>query len=267
MNSLVKRFSVIARSLFYYERRKILMEKIYHITERTSLAKIFSEGLKPQIGTRSKKAHEKKPLICITDEIDLPQWILIFTKRRLIRNVAVLEINKEFLKHRTVAWKCNANEEEGALFEEIPPQYLKEIPVPKITRKQLWNFYFTCLHDLAYLCYDLLNYFYNPDIFNGYPNFYNGAIKDAKNIINSLDSAAQYFSPDSPSRKKIHNELIHYWKEYSLFNNYKILICKNFKGERYYSALDLFEDKSIVQLRDWVKTNLDLELLEKSIAL
>lgn len=75
------------------------------------------------------------------------------------------------------------------------------------------------------------------------------------------------FSQGSPDRKKIHKELIDYWKNYSLFNNYRILIGKNDRGERYYSALDLFSDESIVQLRDWVKTNLDLELLEKSVEL
>ena len=50
-------------------------------------------------------------------------------------------------------------------------------------------------------------------------------------------------------------------------NNYRILISKNDRGERYYSVLDLFNDEPIIQLRDWVKTNLDLDLLEKSVVL
>lgn len=83
----------------------------------------------------------------------------------------------------------------------------------------------------------------------------------------SLDDAEQCFSPGSPDREKIHKELIDYWKNYSLFNNYKILIGKSDRGERYYSALDLFNDEPIIQLRDWVKTNLDLDLLEKSVVL
>lgn len=239
----------------------------YHITERSALAQIHSEGLKPQIGKRSEKAHESKPLIYITDGIDLPQWILIFTKRRLLNNIAILEISDDFLEDRTVIWRCNANEEEGTLFEEIPPQYLKEIPIPKITQKQLWNYYFSCLHDLAYICYDLLDYKYRPELFSGNPDFYNGAVRDAQNVLMSLDGAEQYFSPGSPDREKIHEELIDYWKNYSLFNNYRILISKNDRGERYYSALDLFNDEPIIQLRDWVKTNLDLDLLEKSVVL
>ena len=82
-----------------------------------------------------------------------------------------------------------------------------------------------------------------------------------------MDGAEQCFSPGSPDREKLHKELIDYWKNYSLFNNYKILIGKSDRDERYYSALDLFNDEPIIQLRDWVKTNLDLDLLEKSIVL
>ena len=164
-------------------------------------------------------------------------------------------------------WRCNTNEEEGTLLEEIPPQYLKEISMPKITQKQLWNYYFSCLHDLAYLCYDLLDYKYRPELFSGNPDFYNGAVRDAQNVLMSLDGAEQCFSPGSLDREKIHKELIDYWKNYSLFNNYKILIGKSDRGERYYSALDLFNDEPIIQLRDWVKTNLDLDLLEKSVVL
>lgn len=92
-------------------------------------------------------------------------------------------------------------------------------------------------------------------------------IRDAQNVLMSLDGAEQCFSPGSPDREKIHKELIDYWKNYSLFNNYKILIGKSDRGERYYSALDLFNDEPIIQLRDWVKTNLDLDLLEKSVVL
>lgn len=153
------------------------------------------------------------------------------------------------------------------MFEEIPPQYLKEIPMPKITQKQLWNYYFSCLHDLAYLCYDLLDYKHRPEFFSDNPDFYNGAVRDAQNILMSLEGAEQCFNPESSDREKIHKELIDYWKNYSLFNNYKILIGKSDRDERYYSALDLFNDEPIIQLRDWVKTNLDLELLEKSIVL
>lgn len=253
--------------MFFKDSTTIQPNCAYHITERSALAQILSEGLKPQIGKRSEKAHESKPLIYITDGIDLPQWILIFTKRRLLNDVAILEISDKFLEGRTVVWRCNANEEEGTLFEEIPPQYLKEIPIPKITQKQLRNYYFSCLHDLAYLCYDLLDYKYNPELFSDNPDFYNGAMRDAQNVLMSLDGAEQCFSPGSPDREKIHKELIDYWKNYSLFNHYKILIDKSDRGDRYYSALDSFSDESIVQLRDWVKTNLDLELLEKSVVL
>lgn len=256
------------RMMFFKDSSTIHPNGAYHITERSALAKILSEELKQQISKRSEKAHESKPLIYLTDGIDLPQWILIFTKRRLLNDIAILKINDEFLEHRTVVWRCNANEEEeGTLFEEIPPQYLKEIPMPKITQKQLWNYYFSCLHDLAYLCYDLLDYKHSPELFNDNPNFYNGAVRDAQNVLMSLDGVEQCFSPESPDREKIHKELINYWKNYSLFNNYKILIGKSDRDERYYSALDLFNDEHIIQLRDWVKTNLDLELLEKSIVL
>ena len=255
------------KMMFFKDSTTIQPNCAYHITERSAFAQILSEGLKPQIGKRSEKAHESKPLIYITDGIDLPQWILIFTKRRLLNDVAILEISDKFLEGRTVVWRCNANEEEGTLLEEIPPQYLKEIPMPKITQKQLWNYYFSCLHDLAYLCYDLLDYKYRPELFSGNPDFYNGAVRDAQNVLMSLDGAEQCFSPGSPDREKLHKELIDYWKNYSLFNNYKILIGKSDRDERYYSALDLFNDEPIIQLRDWVKTNLDLDLLEKSIVL
>lgn len=252
---------------FFKDSSTINPNGAYHITEKRALAQILSEGLRPQIGKRSEKAHESKPLIYITDGIDLPQWILIFTKRRLLNDIAILEISDEFLEHKTIVWRCNANEEEGTLFEEIPPQYLKEIPIPKITQKQLWNYYFSCLHDLAYLCYDLLDYKYNPELFSDNTDFYNGAMRDAQNVLMSLDGAEQCFSPGSPDREKIHKELIDYWKNYSLFNHYKILIDKSDRGDRYYSALDSFSDEPIVRLRDWVKINLDLELLEKSVVL
>ena len=91
-------------------------------------------------------------------------------------------------------------------------------------------------------------------------------------FVNSVSSASfiterTALAKEVQTREKIHNKLIYYWKEYSLFNNYKILIGKNDEGERYYSALDLFDNKPITQLRNWIKTNLDLELLEHSIAL
>lgn len=198
--------------MMFFKDSTIHPNGVYHITERSVLAQILSEGLKPQIDKRSEKAHESKPLIYITDGIDLPQWILIFIKRRLLNDIAILEISDEFLEGRTVVWRCNVNEEEGTLLEEIPPQYLKEIPMPKITQKQLWNYYFSCLHDLAYLCYDLLDYKHSPELFNDNPNFYNGAVRDAQNVLMSLDGAEQCFSLGSPDREKIHKELIDYWK-------------------------------------------------------
>lgn len=113
------------RMSFFKDSSTIHPNGAYHITEKRALAQILSEGLRPQIGKRSEKAHENKPLIYITDGIDLPQWILIFTKRRLLNDVAILEISDKFLEGRTAVWRCNANEEEGTLLEEIPPQYLK----------------------------------------------------------------------------------------------------------------------------------------------
>ena len=70
--------------------------------------------------------------------------------------------------------------------------------MPKITQKQLWNYYFSCLHDLAYLCYDLLDYKYRPELFSGNPDFYNGAVRDAQNVLMSLDGAEQCFSQELP---------------------------------------------------------------------
>ena len=66
--------------MFFKDSTTIQPNGAYHITERRALAQILSEGLRPHIGKRSEKAHENKPLIYITDGIDLPQWILIFTK-------------------------------------------------------------------------------------------------------------------------------------------------------------------------------------------
>lgn len=64
--------------MMFFKDSTIHPNGAYHITERSVLAQILSEGLKPQIDKRSEKAHESKPLIYITDGIDLPQWILIF---------------------------------------------------------------------------------------------------------------------------------------------------------------------------------------------
>ena len=95
---------------FFKDSSTIHPNGAYHITERSALAQILSEGLRPQIGKRSEKAHESKPLIYLTDGIDLPQWILIFTKRRLLTDIAILEISDEFLEHRTIVCRFNENE-------------------------------------------------------------------------------------------------------------------------------------------------------------
>lgn len=59
--------------MFFKDGSTIHPNGAYHITERSALVQILSKGLKPQIGKRSEKAHESKPLIYITDGIDLPQ--------------------------------------------------------------------------------------------------------------------------------------------------------------------------------------------------
>lgn len=50
------------RMMFFKDSTTIQPNCAYHITERSALAQILSEGLKPQIGKRSEKAHESKPL-------------------------------------------------------------------------------------------------------------------------------------------------------------------------------------------------------------
>lgn len=47
---------------FFKDSSTIHPNGAYHITERSALAQILSEGLRPQIGKRSEKAHESKPL-------------------------------------------------------------------------------------------------------------------------------------------------------------------------------------------------------------
>lgn len=50
------------RMMFFKDSSTIHPNGAYHITERSALAKILSEGLKQQISKCSKKAHESKPL-------------------------------------------------------------------------------------------------------------------------------------------------------------------------------------------------------------
>lgn len=48
--------------MMFFKDSTIHPNGAYHITERSVLAQILSEGLKPQIDKRSEKAHESKPL-------------------------------------------------------------------------------------------------------------------------------------------------------------------------------------------------------------
>lgn len=64
------------------------MITLYHITDKSNIGYILSQGLVPQIGNNSRLLHEHNPCIYLTDEKSIPYWLILLG----IQNPVVLRV-------------------------------------------------------------------------------------------------------------------------------------------------------------------------------
>lgn len=105
----------------------------YHLTTKDKVASILKEGLKPSRGRNVIRIHddEQKPCVYLTGENDIPYWAIVLGCDACIQ-VPVRSIQKTGLYY--AYWKENQPslycESEHQYYKPIPPDLLKEIPMP-----------------------------------------------------------------------------------------------------------------------------------------
>lgn len=121
--------------------------ELYHITNKKNIESITKNGLKPNIGSHSKKL-ETKPVLCLTEKEYIPYWkILLGLKSTAIFKIDFVsddfaEIN--YCCYKEIRTKTSISPEHLTLVEIEPDQTKHQKAMRELCESRIYTFSWLC---------------------------------------------------------------------------------------------------------------------------
>lgn len=125
---------------------------LYHITKKENLPGILQEGLKPQVGDKSKLVHEKTPFVYLCRRKDLPYWKIILGESVVLK----IQLDKSNCQENILGNYNEYRYKNIILPEEIVKVYTpkpSKFHMRKLCFGYLWSLNFLTLQTAIYYTY------------------------------------------------------------------------------------------------------------------